>query len=71
MPGDDGLGLDDDESGAPAAPHPEKPHPEKTVRTREPDPPRARTVQDLELMPEREDLELQGHARAQGGPQNP
>ena len=58
LPGDDRPWLDDDESVPPAGPGVGKPRPEQAIRRLEAQPSRTARV-DGELVPEREDFELQ------------
>src|SRR5262249_51624836 len=64
MPADDGLRLDDDESGTPAAPELGQPCPEEPIRSGE-----LRSfsgaLQDAELMAQSQDLELKGCSGAE------
>ena len=62
MPGNDGLWFDDDERRAPLVPDTGQPHPQQTVRLSESPPLRARPVQHLQLVPQRENLKLQSGA---------
>ena len=59
VPGEDGLWLHDDDRRSPSLPHSRQPDPEQSVRSGEPHAPRACPFKDLELMSQREDLELQ------------
>jgi hypothetical protein len=64
VPGNDGLGFDDDERCAPVAPDTGQPHPQQAVRLSEPQPLRPRPLQYLQLVPQRQHLQLQDGARA-------
>ena len=58
--GDDGLGLDEDQRVSPVVPNPRDPDPQQTVNGSERHVPRPGPFQDLQLVPQREDLKLQG-----------
>ena len=58
VPGDHRLRCDDDERPSPPGPDAGQPNPEPTVRLREPQPPRPRSLQHLQLVPQRQHLEL-------------
>jgi len=58
MPGDDRLGFHDHECRAPAAPGRRQPGPEPPVGFRKMQPSRSGSLQHLQLMAEREDLEV-------------
>jgi hypothetical protein len=59
MPGNDRLGLDDHHGCPPFVPDSQQPDPQQSVGLREPQSLRPRSVQHVELMPQRQDLELQ------------
>jgi hypothetical protein len=63
MPADDRFGLDDDERRTPLRPDLREPDPQQPVEARQPKSTPMRSFKDLELMPERENLELQDRAR--------
>jgi hypothetical protein len=58
MPGDHGLGLDDDDGAAPPAPDLGKPAPENAICSGQTQPPRTCAFQDGQLVPQRQNLEL-------------
>ena len=60
MPGDDRFGSDDDERRSPVFPHTRQPGPEQAVGPAETQAPSTRTLQNLKLVPQREQLKLQG-----------
>ena len=64
MPSDNGLWLDDDESGTPAAPARERPAPEELINDRQ-FRPLCRAMQDAELVTESEGLKLKGRIAAE------
>jgi hypothetical protein len=64
VPGDDGLWFDDDDGRTPVVPDARQPHPQQAVRLSKPQPPRPRPLQHLQLVPQRQDLQLQHGARA-------
>src|SRR5262249_6750715 len=59
VPGDDRLRLDDDECRSPAAPHVRQPCPQPAVRFRQANPWRPRPLEHEQLMPQRQDLEME------------
>jgi hypothetical protein len=63
MPRDDGLWLDDHECRSPSSPDAREPHPEPAVCHRQSHPPRSAALQDLQLVPQRQDVELKRGAR--------
>jgi hypothetical protein len=63
VPGDDGLWLDDDEHRSPFGPHAREHDPEPTVHHGQPQPPRPRALQHLQLVAQRQDFELERCAR--------
>jgi hypothetical protein len=63
VPGDDRLGLDDDERRFPPRQHAREHDPEPTVGLREPQPPRPGALQYLQLVPQGQHLELKRSAR--------
>jgi len=67
MPGDDGLGFHDDDGLAPRTPDMRDPDPQEPIRLRQPHAPRTRAFQDVELVAQRQDLELQRRPRAHRG----
>jgi hypothetical protein len=71
VPGDDGLRFDDDKGRAPLVPDARQRDPQQAVHLREPQPPRPRPVQHLELVPQGQYLEqsrLAPIARVAGAP---
>lgn len=70
VPCDDRLRLDDDERGSPVVPHPREPYPEEAVGLRKSQSTTARPLKYLELVTQREHLELKcgtrSHATAEG-----
>ena len=64
MPRDDGVRLHKDERCPPLGSDAREPHPEAPVRCAETEAWSARPFEDLQLMSERENLEVQGHPRA-------
>jgi len=63
VPGDDGVRFDDVHSGPPAAPGSREPHPQHSVCRGQTEAWAARSIDHGELMPEREDFEMQRCAR--------
>jgi hypothetical protein len=63
VPSDDLLKLHDDERRSPSGPNAGESHPEPTVRFREPQPPRPRALQHLQLVPQGQHFELERGAR--------
>jgi hypothetical protein len=63
MPLDHGCRLDQHHGIEDLRPNPEKPKPEKSVRGEEPNPTWVLPTQDAHLMPQANQLELQGGAR--------
>ena len=64
MPRDDRFRFDDHERRPPLVPGLRQPDPEQPVEARQPQPTRMRSFEHTELVPECEDFELQGRARA-------
>ena len=62
MPGNDGLWFDDDDRRAPPVPDARQPDPEQAVRPSESQPLRPRSIQHLQLVPQREYLKVQSGA---------
>ena len=62
VPGEDGLRLDEDKRRPPTAPCARQPRPEHPIRRGQTKSRGARAIQDRQLMPEREDLEVQRRA---------
>jgi hypothetical protein len=68
MPGDDGLGLENEQCRPPIIPQAGEPNPEDSIRpaeTKLATP--TRTLQDQKLMTESKDLCLQNEARSEAG----
>ncbi len=63
MPRDDRLRFDDMNGRPPVAPGVREPHPEETVRRREVKTWAAGSIHDRELVPERDDFQVQRGAR--------
>lgn len=68
VPSQDGLGFDDHERRSPFMPHARDPNPEEAVRTRQAQPSRAGPLEHVDLVTQREQLEVQRGARAQTRP---
>lgn len=66
VPGNHGLRLDDQERRAPSRPHAYQAAPEEAVWRSKPRSSRVRARQHLQLMPQRQDLELEGGACPDG-----
>jgi hypothetical protein len=64
MPREDGLRFDEDERPSPVVPDAREAHLEQAVGARQPESASARPLQDMELVSQREHLELRGRARA-------
>jgi hypothetical protein len=62
MPGNDGLGLNDSQRGAPVAPDGEQPDPQQTVQRSQLGPLSHGTLQHADLVPQGQILELEGSA---------
>src|SRR5437660_1385629 len=62
MPGNDGLGLNDSQRGAPVAPDGEQPDPQQTVQRSQPGPLSHGTLQHADLVPQGQVLQLKGSA---------
>ena len=72
VPRDDGLRLDDDQRRSPLVPHTRQPDPQPAVRPSEPQPPRPRSLQHLQLMTQGQHLQLEcgaGTSPSQGSRQ--
>ena len=67
VPGDDRVGLDQDEGLAPLGPEAMKGNPQEPIRCPEPDPSSLGPLQNSQLVAEGEDLELQRGLSPQGG----
>ena len=63
MPADDRFGFDDHERRPPLPPDSREPDPEHSVEPRHANSTRARSLKDVELVPECEDFELQDRPR--------
>jgi hypothetical protein len=70
VPGDDRLRFDEDERRSPPGPDAGQPDPELTVRLREPQPPRLGSLQHLQLVPQRQHLELERGVRTRRSSQD-
>ena len=66
MPSNDGIGLDDQQSGTPVRPQPRQPNPEDAIWKPQSSPGMGRPSEDVELMTESEDLSLECEARSKG-----
>jgi len=62
MPGNDGLGLNDSQRGAPVAPHARHPDPEEAVYRSQPGTFSRGTLRHADLLPQGEVLQLEGCA---------
>ena len=67
MPGDHGLWLDQDQAVFPAAPATQDQGPEGPVQRRERQASLSRAFQDVELVPEGQNLSREGRTRANAG----
>ena len=65
VPGDDSLGFDDDQSGSPIGPDSRQPGPKHTVQYGQLRPLLGGAPEHTDLMPQRQDLHLEGGARAE------
>src|SRR6266516_3824317 len=65
VPGDYSVGLDYDDGRSPRAPDPRQPDPQESVSLAQTDPSATGSLKDLELVSQREDLELQYRSGAQ------
>ena len=65
MPGDDSVGLNEDDGRSPRAPYPRQPDPKQSVSLGQADASAAGSLKDLELVSQRKDLELQRRSRVQ------
>jgi hypothetical protein len=66
VPGDDGLGFDDDQRGPPIGPDSRQPRPEHAVRHGHLRPFLGRASDHTDLMPQRQDLHLESGALTEG-----
>ena len=66
MPRDDGRRFHDDERPSPLRPDTREPDPQPTVRHRQWHPPRPCPLQHVQLMSQRQELELESRARPRG-----
>ena len=65
VPGDDGLWFDDDQRGSPTGPESGQPYPEETIRDGQLRPFLGGAPEHTDLMPQRQDLDLEGGARTE------
>jgi hypothetical protein len=69
MPGEHRRGLNDMERRTPAVPSLRQPRPQHTINGREAKPWTAGTIHHGQLVPKREDLQVQCRARTNQGPE--